>query len=79
MNPVTFPFRASHTPSIPTSNSVGPVKATPIKFPVSHPLARQKYLLHQNKNTIQFLCALIFEALDFNKHKDLNTYLYCVF
>jgi len=78
MNPVTFLFRASHTPSIPTS--VGPVKATPIKFPVSHPLARQKYLLHQNKNTIQFLCALIFEALGFKKkHKDFNTYLYCVF
>ena len=25
-------------------------KARPINFPVSHPLARQKYLLHQNKN-----------------------------
>jgi len=42
-------------------------KARPINFPVSHPLARQKYLLHQNKNTIQFLCALIFEALGFKR------------
>ena len=31
------------------------------------------------KNTIQFLCALIFEALGFKKHKDFNTYSYCVF
>ena len=48
-------------------------KATPIKFPVSHPLAHQKYLLHQNKNTIQFQCALIFEALGFKKNPDFNT------
>jgi len=29
---------------------VNEAKATPIKFPVSHPLTHQEYLLHQNKN-----------------------------
>ena len=42
MNPVTFPFRAFHTPSIPTS--VGPVKL----------YSSLTLHLHKNKNLFTF-------------------------